>query len=274
MVKDKKKLKKELYIAASVILALLLIACEIWRKELFGVAENSEELYFLSTRIIGGLFALLLIFFCGYQNILKIDVKTIGTALLFTLPCWLIPINNFPIISYFSGNASIDAPVSAVIFYAFQCLCVAFFEELAFRGCIFMFILQGRRRSMFDLFTNIVISAAAFGVIHAVNLFSGASPMSVILQVGYAFLIGGMYSVVLMKTGSVWHCVMMHAVYNFCGGVVPELGHGEIWNTPTIILTVIVSLAVAAYVIISLVRIDPNKLGYIFNEKNDKMKTE
>ena len=274
MLKDKKKLKKELYIAAAVILSLLLVACEIWRGELFGCSENSEELYLLTTRIIGGFFAILLIFFCGYQNILKIDVKTIGAALLFTLPCWLIPINNFPIIPYFSGNASIDAPASAILFYAFQCLCVAFFEELAFRGCIFMFILQGRRRSTFDLFTNIVISAAVFGIIHMVNLFSGASPVSVILQIGYSFLIGGMYSVVLMKTGSVWHCVLMHAVYNFCGGVVPRFGQGEIWDTPTIILTVVVSIAVAAYVVISLIRIDPHKLGYIFNEKNDKMKTE
>ncbi len=274
MVKDKNKFKKEIYIAVAVILSLVLLVCEIWRAELFGPSEKAEELYMLTTRIVGGLFALLLILFCGYQNILKIDRKTIGAALLFTLPCWLIPINNFPIIPYFSGNATIDAPASSILFYALQCLGVAFFEELVFRGCIFMFILQMRRRSTFDLFTNIVISAAAFGIVHAVNLLSGASLTSVILQVGYCFLIGGMYSVVLMKTGSVWHCVLMHAVYNFCGGVVPNFGHGKIWDTPTIVLTVIVSVAVAAYTIVSLIRIDPHKLGYIFNEKNDKMKTE
>ncbi|MBQ8141397.1 MAG: CPBP family intramembrane metalloprotease [Clostridia bacterium] len=267
---DKKKAKNYFLIAGAALNMLVLLGFEIWRDAIFGSGESSDAWYFLSTRFFGALLCLFLIFYCSYQNILKIKFRTLHKAILFTLPCWLIAINNFPIISYFSGNAYISGSKPEILFYFLQCLCVGLFEELAFRGCIFMMVLQRRRRSTKDLFWAIVISSAIFGAIHLVNIFAGASPISVILQIGYSFLIGGMCSVILMKTGCIWHCALIHAVYNFCGGVVPELGGGVIWDTPTVILTVVVSLAVAAYVIFSLLRIDVKKVGDIFIEEKEK----
>ncbi len=262
--KTNKKLKKILFISVFVILVLLLLACEIWKCELF---DCNEDTYLTATRLIGAAIALLIMLYSSLGNVLKIRAGGLGRAILFTLPCWLIAINNFPFIALITGEAQLSASAGDIALYAIQCLCVGLFEELAFRGCIFLFALDGHRKSTLDLFIAIVISSAIFGVVHLVNVIAGASIGSVILQIGYSFLIGGMCSVVLMKTGCIWHCVLIHAVYNFCGGVVPTLGDGRIWNTPTIILTVIVSLAVAAYVIISLLRIDPATLGYIFNEK-------
>ena len=78
---------------------------------------------------------------------------------------------------------------------------------------------------------------------------------------------------VLLRTGCLWHCILIHAVYNFCGGVIPALGGGVIWDTPTVVLTVIVSLAVAAYVIISLIRTEPEKIGVLFDKRTTKEET-
>ena len=265
--KNNKKLKKILFLTVFSLLVLMLVACEIWKCELF---DCNEDTYLTATRLIGSAIALMIILYSSLGNIFKIRFHGLGRAVLFTLPCWLIAINNFPFIALITGEAQISASAGKIALYAAQCLCVGLFEELAFRGCIFMFALDGHRKSTFDLFLAIVISSAIFGAVHFVNVFAGASIISVILQIGYSFLIGGMCSVVLMKTGCIWHCVLIHAVYNFCGGVVPTLGGGKIWNTPTIVLTVIVSLAVAAYVVVSLLRIDPQGLGYMFGEKSEK----
>ena len=265
--------KKYLYFAAMIFVMLIIAVCEMFKGDIFGNAENSIAVYEITTRALGGILCVILIFYCSYQNILKIKFKGLGRAILFTLPCWVIAINNFPIISYFSGNAYIDAPMSAVMIYAAQCLCVGFFEEMAFRGCVFMLALQGRRRSVKDVFWAIVISSAVFGALHLVNIFT-SSPIAVILQIGYSFLIGGMCSVVLLKTHNIWHCVFLHAVYNFCGGVVYQLGGGETWDTPTIIITVIFSLAVTAYIVFSLLRINTAELGYMFGEDSRKLKED
>ena len=262
--KANKKLKKILFLSVFSILTILLLVCEIWKNKLFCCNENA---YLTATRLIGAAIAALIIIYSSFGNIFKIRACGLGRAILFTLPCWLIAINNFPFIAIFTGDAHIGASAGKIALYAFQCLCVGLFEELAFRGCIFLFALDGHRKSTFDLFLAIVISSAIFGAVHLVNVLAGASIGAVILQIGYSVLIGGMCSVVLMKTGCIWHCVLIHAVYNFCGGVVPELGSGAIWNTPTIILTVVVSVAVAVYVVVSLLKIDIASLGYIFNEK-------
>lgn len=263
-----KKLKNIAFFAAMGVLSALLIVGEIFRVDIFGEGADAEDTYLLATRVIGAALCLLLMFYCGYQNALKLRLRGLLGAVLFTLPCWAIAINNFPIIPFFFGNAYISGETSAILFYALQCLFVGLFEELAFRGCVFMMVLQGRRKTNLDLFWSIVISSAVFGALHVVNLLVGASsPLAVILQIGYSFLIGGMCSVVLMKTGSVWHCVLIHAVYNFCGGVVPRFGGGDIWTAPEIALTAVVAVAVAIYVIVALIKMDTGELDRLYKTK-------
>ncbi len=268
------KIKNITFYAIMSVLAALILVCEIWRGDIFGDGAMAQDLYLLTTRLIGAILCLMFIFFCDMKHLLGIRGTGFGRAVLFTLPCWLIAINNFPIIPYFSGGVYIDADASSILFYALQCFFVGLFEELAFRGCVFTTVLQGRRKSRGDIFWSIVISSAIFGIVHLMNIFVGSSFVAVILQIGYSFLIGGMCSVVLMKCGSLWHCILLHAVYNFCGGVVPRFGGGTIWDTPTVILTVLVSVAVAIYVIISLIRIRPEDIGHMFNEDKNKLKTE
>ena len=172
---NKEKVKNYIYIAVVILSMLLLVICEIFKKRIF-VGENADAMYALVTRAVGGALCLVLVLYCSYQNVLKIRGRGLLRAILFTLPCWAVAINNFPIIPYFSGKAHIDAALSAVLFYALQCLFVGFFEEMAFRGCIFMLVLGRHRKSSFDIFLSIVISSAIFGAIHLVNILAGASP--------------------------------------------------------------------------------------------------
>lgn len=266
----KKNIKKYISFAAIALTLILVALCEVFREQIFGSGVYSDRLYYIATRTLGGVMFLILMYIESLLGLFTIKPKGLARAVLFILPCWAIALNNFPIISYFSGNAYIDASAFAVLLYALECLSVGFFEEIAFRGVIFTSILSWRKRTTLDVFIAIVISSAVFGATHLLNLFAGASVGSVLLQVSYSFLIGGMCAVVLVKTRCLWHCILIHSVYNFCGGVVPELGGGVIWDTPTVVLTVIVSLAVATYVIVSLVRIQPKEIEGLFREEKKR----
>ena len=248
------RLVRGLGYGAAALLLVALLVCEIGRETLFEtpvLRERglSESLYNLSSRVLGGLLCLLMLLYCSYQGALKLRPRSLLRALVISLPFWVIVINNFPWIPFLEGRAYLVGSRELLLLYAIECLAIGFFEEIAFRGCAFLLILQNRRKTTPEIFWSVVWSSAVFGGIHLVNLFLGASPLAVILQVGYSFLIGAMCAIVLLRTGSIWHCVGLHAVYNFCGGVIPRLGDGVIWDTPTVALTVVLSLLVVGYAV-------------------------
>ena len=117
------------------------------------------------------------------------------------------------------------------------------------------------------LFFSIIFSSLIFGAIHIVNLFAGSGIVPVILQLGYSFLIGSMCAVILLVTKNIWFSVVIHALFNFAGGVMPTfVSNFKIWTVGEIILTVVVSLIVAAYVIKMFFKYDLEKLQKILNK--------
>ena len=263
------KSKRRIVIAVSLVFLLILTVLEIFRKQIFDEIKYGNNIYMIATRFVGGAACLLFIYENSSRKMLRL--RSSFKSLLVFLPCMVIAVNNFPFITFFSGRAYVDAPILEVLIYALVCLGVGFFEEMAFRGCVFTALLSRRKKRTVDVFWSIVLSSAIFGAIHLVNVFAGASVGSVILQVGYSFLIGGMCSVILIKTSNIWYCVVLHAVYNFAGGVVPECGGGVIWDTPTVVLTTVLAVIVAAYVIYLLVKITPDDIDRLLNDGRIKI---
>ena len=239
---------------------------ELFHDKIFSGIEYGDLYYAIITRFIAGTACML--FMCVFSFSKMLSPKTTLKKLLLFLPCMAVAINNFPFITFITGEAYINSEALHVVLYALLCLCVGYFEEMAFRGCIFSVILQRRGKRLIDVFISIVLSSVVFGAIHVLNLFAGASPLSVILQIGYSFLIGGMCSIILIKTSNIWYCVVIHAVYNFAGGVVVECGGGVIWPMSTIILTVVVALAVTAYTLYLLFGITPQEIDDLLSKSN------
>lgn len=266
--------KRNIFLAIAVFLFVALLIIELFRGRIFTSEVYGDNLYILTSRVLGGVACLSFLWaFIGKQYIAP-KLK-MGTFLVF-LPCMAVAVNNFPFITFFTGKAWISEKPLYVVFYGAVCLSVGFFEEMAFRGCIFTVVLQRMKKSRLGVFFAIVISSVIFGLVHLVNLFAGGSVGGVILQTGYSFLIGGMCAVILVKTKNIWYCVVLHGVYNFAGGVVPECGGGVIWDTPTVILTTVVALAVAAYVILQILKIRPEEITALLGEntKTDEKITE
>ena len=188
-------------------------------------------------------------------------------SLLFGLPALAVAVNNAPIIGLATGNAYITDPVGGVLIMLAYCLAIGMFEEFAFRGLFFMMILEDRRKSTKQIFWTTAVSSAVFGLVHLVNLAVGAGPGATLLQVGYSFLIGGMCAIVLLKTGSIWYCVLLHTVYDI-GGTILYVGGGVRWDAVTVTITAVLGVAVAVFMLIALLRIKPEEVARLFPERS------
>lgn len=180
-----------------------------------------------------------------------------GKALLFSLPAFAVAVNNFPIIPFLSGGVTINAPPSGILALALECLIIGIFEEAAFRGIILTAVLSRFSETKKQVFLSLVITSAAFGLVHIFNLLAGAGIVPTLQQVGYSFLIGGMCAVVLLKTHSLTLAILIHAVYDFCGFIVPRLGSGKIWTPAEIVLTVIVAVIVFVFYVNEAFKLSP-----------------
>ena len=219
------------------------------------------------TRLLGAAVFLILLLSEGYRVLNPIQ-KPFWRALLFALPPFLVVVNNMPILSMLWGDAYIvhSAPVYWV-WFALECLAIGLFEELTFRGVIFLMIAEKRHTTRKGLFWSLILTSAVFGVVHLANVLLGAGIGGVILQIGYSFLIGAMCSVVLLKTRNIWLCVLLHAIYDFSGTLVPTLGAGTWWDTPTVIFTAVLAVATTAYLVWQFFVLDLGRVGEIYKEQ-------
>lgn len=160
------------------------------------------------------------------------------------LPALLVCLNNAPWLSLLQKQAYLTR-TDLLWLWIWTCLGIACFEEFAFRGLLLRLWLD--RRGSHRVWEAVIVSSGVFALFHLTNLLQGASLPATLLQVGYSFLIGAMCAIVLLATGSVWHCVLLHAVYDFGGGLISHLGGGRIWTTPTVIVTAALAVLVIGW---------------------------
>lgn len=180
------------------------------------------------------------------------------SSLTALLPALAIALNNFPWIGLIAGGVRVDRP-EWIWLLALDALFIGAFEEMAFRGALLPLLLKrfGGTRKGFLL--TVILSSALFGLVHLLNLFEGAGIGATMLQVGYSFLIGGMCAIVYLKTGNLIACILIHGIYDLGGALVPTLGSGTLWDMPTVILTVVLSVLVTAWMLYLLIRMTPNR---------------
>jgi len=184
------------------------------------------------------------------------------------LPALLIAVNNFPILALALGNATVEK-WNLFVPLLLDCLLIGVFEEFAFRGTLFLLLLQKHRKTRAQVIRVTVLSAAVFGLVHFANLLEGAGIIPTLLQVGYSFLIGGMCSIVLLRTGNLFYCVLIHGVYDF-GGRLLQLGSGNQWDPITVTLTVVISVLVSAWMLWMLSRTTVSDADQFFKKKGSR----
>ena len=259
--------KRKTCICITLIIIVLLLLYEIVGIEFFAGEIADEKLKngtdITVTRLLGGVVFLVLVAYSGYRVLDPIK-KPFWRSLLFCLPAFAVAVNNLPIYSLVGGYAEVTSPLWRVLLLALECFAVGLFEECCFRGFVFIGFLEKRRSDLRGRFLAIVYSSAVFAAVHIINIFLGASPVAVLMQLGYSFLIGAMCAVMLMKSSNIWLCVAAHGIFNFCGALVPTCGEGSIWEPFTIVLTVVVSLIVTAYFVLTFINIEENECDRLY----------
>jgi membrane protease YdiL (CAAX protease family) len=249
--------------------AIILILAEICNALDIKIAENAqinEMLYAMISRMMGSGICVLMVIYASLGWLFTFDGRNKFKNFLLLIPCWLVAINNFPFISVINGTASLYDGVKwyFVALLALQCFWVGFFEEVAFRGCVFMLALRDRHKTHKDVLIAVALSSAIFGGVHLANLFVGASVISVFLQIGYSFLIGAMCAFALIITKKIWSSILMHAIFNFGGAVIPTLGNGDIWPISTVIVTAVLAVAVILYSLVVFIKLDKSAFEELF----------
>ena len=227
----------------AIVSVLIFGAVWLWNPTLSSDA-TAQMLY--RSVIFRALGSLVFVFVLLYQDFHVLGRPKIS-HLAVLIPSLAVAINNFPILGYARGTVQMARGDLLWLFVA-DCFLIGAFEELAFRGVFLPSLLSRYGKEQKQLRMTVILSSAAFGLIHLVNLAEGAGIGATLLQVGYSFLIGGMCAIVLVKTGNLLYCILLHGVYDF-GGRFLIIGKGRLWDTPTVIITAVLAVIVTAWML-------------------------
>ena len=195
--------------------------------------------------------AFLIILMCtrGYANAFK--AKWSAWHLLWSIPCFLVAIANFPFSALILGRASIDR-TDLLWLFILKCVSIAVLEELFFRALLVPLFLERFSDNKYRVIITVIGTAVLFAIIHFLNIFLGAGIGSTMQQVGYTFLIGCMLAVMLIYTKNIWLCILVHTIFDIGGTIVNDLGDGPFQNYIFWILTAVAGGICFVHIIITI----------------------
>lgn len=174
---------------------------------------------------------------------------------IWTIPCFLVAIVNFPFSALISGELVL-VRMDLIGLYIVYVIAIALLEELVFRGMVIALVFDYFRYKRFRYLSTTLVTSAFFSLIHLTNILSGVGIGSVLLQIAYSFLIGAMLTVVIFKTRNIWLCVLIHAIFNFGGLMTLYIARGEPWDLVFWILTAVCGILCAVHVTIALYKLE------------------
>lgn len=208
-------------LGAIVILVLAQILVQL-AASLFVLIKVPEVIRNILTGVIYvGLIFLLLKLFA--EKLLKIKMADLGMKKFSIRTKWIIAAILLPIIVkavylfLFSGEYVSSGMKSSQIFstiisgITFTGIAAGFIEEMVFRGVILNLI-----RSRWDIKAAVLVPSALFGLAHIIGMdFSITSCLTVLVS---GTMVGIMFSMIEIESGSVWNSGIVHAVWNIMIG--------------------------------------------------------
>lgn len=167
----------------------------------------------------------------GLRRITSIDFR----KYLYFLPLLLLSTANF-----WNGAVFEHSLLETALFIA-SMLFIGFLEEVIFRGFLFKALSRKSIRSA------TLISSVTFGMGHIVNLLNGAAFLPTLLQIGYATAIGFLFTVLFLKTKSLWPGIFAHAFIN-ASSIFAVAGDGSVQIIGGLVM-VVLSVGYALYLL-------------------------
>ena len=165
----------------------------------------SSALSIVSTFLLISL--LFLLYFRGETNgLLPGDYKSCGLIALLFVVYWTLSV----ILGIVLSGDRYGLPTIADIGNAFS---AGFMEEVTSRGFIIMLLLRKKRTPKMIL-GSLFVTSAIFALIHAANLFSGADPVSTVIQVTDSFATGFSFGLLFVCSGSILPGTIIHTIHD------------------------------------------------------------
>lgn len=208
---------------------------------------------FIARMGIGLLFLWLLYQSAGRR--LLLFNRSFTRVLVWSLPCFMVALVNFPYTALINGTASISRTdlIGLYILYVFG---IALMEELVFRGVLFMLFEDIFRNNRHKPLLTVLVTSGIFSLFHLTNLFVGADIGYTLLQCLYTFLIGAMLAVVMLKGHNLWLAIIIHLLFDFGGLLIIHIGSGDPWDLTFWILTIVSGVLCAGHIIYSLIKLE------------------
>lgn len=140
----------------------------------------------------------------------------------------------------FIGGVGINNGFYETLFYMLTMLCVGFLEEIIFRGFLFKLL------SKDSLNLAIIVTTITFGIGHILNLFNGAELVPTLVQICYAMAGGYLFVMVLIKSKSLWPCIITHSLLNSLS--IFGVGSGIVYEIFVPFLLIVISLLYVRYI--------------------------
>ncbi|MGO4698524.1 lysostaphin resistance A-like protein [Paenibacillus sp. 2TAB26] len=90
-----------------------------------------------------------------------------------------------------------------------QLFLVGFVEETLFRGMMLRILMPKGKM------TAVIVSSALFGVTHALQALGGQSIEDTLLQIGYAFIVGFVLAMLVVRNRAILLTILFHGLHNF-----------------------------------------------------------
>lgn len=140
------------------------------------------------------------------------------------------------------NGVRMNMSVLEAILHVISMLCVGFLEEIIFRGFLFKAMCQS------NIKRAIIVSSITFGIGHIVNLLNGADTFSTILQICYAVAIGFLFTIIFLRSGNLWPCIITHGVINSLSAFARE--SSDSFMLFISVALIIISLAYSAFILV------------------------
>ena len=249
---------KRSYLVVTILLFILSAMCFIYFEALHAAIlkdalANKLLCGFISRFSLSLLFGWLL-YIAGGRYLMVFNKNSLR-LFVWSLPCFMVAFINFPYSAIINKTATIVRS-DLIGLYVLYVISVALLEEFIFRGIIIVTAKDYFKNNRHAPLIIVLISAIIFSLFHLTNLLEGADFGSVMLQCGYTFLIGAMLAVTVLKTKSIWVCVVIHAIFDFGGILIINLGSGNPWDAVFWVLTIISGVLCAGHIIYSLIKLE------------------
>lgn len=160
--------------------------------------------------IIAGLLMLIMpIFFRGRCNFgFKGGLPKLG--ILLSLPALIVPLWNILQIKLY--DAPLVAGTTAVFAAIVHGIGPGVSEEVFCRGFTVSNLMRIWKDKPNRIFLSVLVSGAAFGLLHAVNVIVTGDAFAAIIQVIYTAAIGIFYGAVFVRSRNIWGVIIMHTL--------------------------------------------------------------